>query len=96
MTGKLLIVHYINSDNNGMKAAFTVSKKVSKLAVKRNKLKRRLKEIYRLNRHILPIDTWLIIRAKPDASGVSFYELQTELIHLITEIATKINSNRVD
>ncbi len=95
LSGELFIVHFMQGES-GLKCAFTVSKKVSKLAVKRNKLKRRLREIYRLNRSVLPAGTQLIIRAKPTAIGASFNEIQAEIIHLFTKITAKVNRDRID
>jgi ribonuclease P protein component len=40
-------------DGSGVQAAFASSKKVHKQATKRNLLKRRMKEAYRKNKHVL-------------------------------------------
>lgn len=47
----------------------TVSKKVSKLAVQRNRIKRQTKEFYRLHQHQLQPSVELVITAKPSCSG---------------------------
>jgi ribonuclease P protein component len=46
----------------------TVSKKVSKLAVQRNRIKRQTKEFYRLNQHQLQPYVALVITAKPSCA----------------------------
>lgn len=89
LSGKAVIVYY--SCANGVdcrKVGFTVSKKVSKLAVKRNKIKRRLREIYRLNNTFLPDKIFLIIRALPNAADFDFYELKKEVVGFFSVIAS--------
>lgn len=57
-----------------------VSKKVSKKAVVRNKLKRQVKEIIRtLDRDLSPY----IISVLPAAKGVEFTKLKTDLVKTI-------------
>lgn len=71
------------------KAGFTVSKKVSKSAVRRNKIKRRLREIYRLNRHILPECAHIVIRALPAAADTGFHELEKEIVGFFSVVASR-------
>lgn len=88
LSGKAVIVYYsLDCHADCRKAGFTVSKKVSKLAVKRNKVKRRLREIYRINRSILPEKIFLVIRALPNVVDIDFYELKKEVIGFFSVIA---------
>ena len=53
-TGVLKVVWKINNNNiSEAKAAFSAPKKAFKLAVTRNLLKRRMREAYRNNKHLL-------------------------------------------
>ena len=68
-----------------IKIGFSVSKKI-KGAVKRNRAKRRLREIVRLNQHKLPDKQAYIFFAKPGVEKFDFSKLQTELLILIEKI----------
>ena len=61
----------------------TVTKKVDKRAVGRNYLKRRVKEVFRLNQHKIkkPID--LVIIARKGAVDLSFQQVADELCQLM-------------
>lgn len=59
----------------------TVSKKVSKLAVDRNRIKRQIKEFYRLHQAQL-LNAQLVITAKPSCKKASDAERQESLEEL--------------
>jgi ribonuclease P protein component len=76
-----LKVQYTNDP--GVHVAVVTSKKISKLAVERNLVRRRVYEILRLN---LPADTSanIIVRVQSKEILVKSYsELQTELLYLL-------------
>ena len=63
----------------------TVSKKVSKLAVVRNKIKRQVKEFYRYRQNEL-LNTELVITAKPSCASASNKERGQSLTDLWVKI----------
>lgn len=52
----LLAVYHKSDDVNNVQVGFSVAKKKIRLAVNRNKVKRRMKEAYRLNRSSLGVN----------------------------------------
>ena len=95
VSGSMFIIHYKHM-GSGSKAGIVVSKKVSKSAVKRNTLKRRLREIFRRNRDILPSDISILIRGLPKAAGADFNEIKREVIWLFSLITSKESGSNVD
>jgi ribonuclease P protein component len=78
-----ILVLYLQSDT--IKIGFTVSKKI-KGAVHRNRAKRRLKEVVRLNQNLLPRNRAYIFLAKPGMERFEFKKVEKELVHLIAKI----------
>jgi ribonuclease P protein component len=60
--------------------AFVVSTKVSKSAVKRNRLRRQLREIIRLRLDQIKPGYDVVIMARPASLGLKFEELTKELV----------------
>lgn len=90
--GIVLFVGKKKQDNSPTRAGFVVSKKTHKSAVKRNRLKRLMRESYRLllkensiqySQNVMS----LIFIGQKDALGRSFNEIQ----RTIKELADKIN-----
>ena len=63
----------------------SVSKKVG-TAVNRNKVRRRLKEVFRSSAAELPSDTDIVISARPAAAEASFEELNEEFLRSLGKL----------
>lgn len=92
ISGAMFRVYYNILGDIG-KAGFVVSKKVSKSAVKRNKIKRRLREIYRRNRDMLPANISIVIQVLPQAAEASFDEIKREILSIFKSITSKKHSD---
>ena len=68
---------------NVRRIAIIIKKKDYRKAHIRNKLKRRIREIYRLNKEKFPANTDCIIIIKESASNLSYHELQNKLFKLL-------------
>ncbi len=66
------------NDLSRRRLGITVGKKVGP-AVQRNRLKRRIREFFRLNRGVLPKGSDLVITARQGAPVLTFRELSEEL-----------------
>lgn len=84
----LFTLKYIRTDtqNPPRRIAFHLSSKI-RGAVCRNRLKRRLREIYRRNKGWFPAGYDYIIQVRPGAENLSFANLKLELKKLAGEIS---------
>ncbi len=75
--GRLFSVHALPNTIGEPRLGLSVSKKVG-TAVKRNKVRRRLKEVFRFSAKRLPYNLDFVISARPAAAEASFEELNEE------------------
>jgi len=75
--GRLFSVHALPNTIGEPRLGLSVSKKVG-TAVKRNKVRRRLKEVFRFSAKRLPSNLDFVISARPAAAEASFEELNEE------------------
>ena len=80
----------------GRKVAFVAGKKVSKLALERNTIKRRLRELYRIHRDLLPRNIWLMIIAKPEARDAEFIHLDRDLQKAFCAVKASLGNDPLD
>ncbi len=81
MVGRAFILYGLQSPGQERKFGCAVSRKTGR-AVKRNQIKRRLREWYRAHRGLLPEDAHIVIVARPAAAALSFHESQRALRRL--------------
>jgi len=80
--GRLFSVHALPNTLGEPRLGLSVSRKVG-TAVKRNKVRRRLKEMFRSSAKRLPSDLDFVISARPAAAEASFEELNEEFSRLV-------------
>ncbi len=86
--GDYLVLLYTENDLPYSRIGIVVSKKVGR-AVVRNKVKRRLREIVRLNREKIPQGLDIVIIAKTKAKMVTFWDLREDLLKGFSELMTR-------
>lgn len=72
---------------------FSVSKKKIRKATGRNFIKRRLKEAYRLNKHILPPDGIIVGLIFVGKAEMSFAEIQPKMIQVLNRLNQELLQN---
>ena len=70
-----------NSETAGLRAGFITSRKIGN-AVQRNRVRRRLREIVRINQTALRPSIWLVTIAQPAAARASYRALEDEWLRL--------------
>jgi len=79
---KTFVMYYLKTVMETNRLGIVVSKKVSKKAVVRNKIKRRIKEAFRLNEDSFLSGYDLIIIAKESIEKEKYSQLEKSLKHL--------------
>ena len=77
------LVLYVKKNELGHnRVGYSITKKVGNSVV-RNKIRRRMKEIYRLNFHKLKGDYDIIIIPKKNVVNISYRELESAMLHIL-------------
>ena len=85
LNGSMMFLFYLS--DKVRKICFIISKKVSKKATVRNKIKRRLREIYRINKNLLPDNIHLAVVAKKGIVGKSFEKISCDAKTLFDKVS---------
>jgi ribonuclease P protein component len=81
VAGNSIVIYYLENNLGFPRAGFIVSKKVSKRSVDRNRAKRLMREVFRLNKHKLkPFD--LVFIARRCIIGLKFRDVEEEFSRL--------------
>lgn len=83
----LTVVAFRARDGNGARLGVSVSK-AHGAAVRRNKIKRLLREAFRLERHALPADLDVVLIPRQQPGKLSLSRLRAEIVALCARIAT--------
>jgi len=85
-----LVVYYVRNDQGGLRIGFSVSKKIGQ-AVVRNRVKRQLREICRLNESIFPPGYDLVFVARAKIKEADYHLMQKNLLSLVARMKVKNN-----
>jgi len=85
LKGKSVFLRYLINGTDKTKVGFVVSKKISKLAVERNKIKRRMREIIRLKKKDIKEGLSVVIVSLPPIKGMGYKEIKDDLENLLTK-----------
>ena len=92
ISSKLISLYYVESEKGGlMRIAFTVGKKTHNLATTRNKLKRLMKESFRINakEHISPDLAYNLVFVYFSSEQESFKEVEKSMKSLLLSLKSK-------
>jgi ribonuclease P protein component len=82
-TGKHLVIAILERGSEiAPKIGIITSKRIGN-AVYRNKVRRRIREIFRLNRHRIQKGFWLVTIARTSSTSATFVELERDWLRLI-------------
>jgi ribonuclease P protein component len=82
VTGKLLVIGVLEIDGDQpARVGFITSKRVGG-AVIRNRVRRRLREVFRLHQHEVRSGVWIVTIARAAAANASFETLKGEWLRL--------------
>ena len=82
--GNLMLIYYAENNLGFPRAGFIASKRFSKKAVERNRAKRLMREVFRLNKHNLPPFDIIFI-AKKGLIGRKFSDVEKDFKNLVRD-----------
>ncbi|HSR01977.1 MAG TPA: ribonuclease P protein component [Methylophilaceae bacterium] len=89
-TSEYLVIHYKPNQMRTLRVGFVVAKKITKLAVQRNYMRRVLRELCRQEQ--LELDNVdIVIQVKKPFYNAQFSELKQELVHVFGKIQHRLS-----
>lgn len=76
-----------NNYQGTVKVGIVVPKKISKIAVKRNRLKRIFSEIIRKKIDSLPKNCWVVVHPKPSSLNQEYEKISTDVNKVLSKIS---------
>ncbi len=86
LRGNYVFLKYLANGTDKTKVGFVVSKKISKLAVARNKIKRRMREIVRLRKKEIKEGLSIIFVSLPPIKDIGYEEIEKDISVLLEKI----------
>jgi ribonuclease P protein component len=83
--GKSAFLKYLINGTEQTRIGFVVSKKISKLAVERNKAKRRMRDIVRLKKDSLKDGLSIVLVSLPPIKEMEYKEIKEDLEKLLSK-----------
>ncbi len=83
ITSRLLILAWVPNEVGRLRIGFVVSKRISKLAVKRNRVKRLLSEAIRRHLSELPAGWDIVLSARNYITAADLPALEVEIVNLL-------------
>jgi ribonuclease P protein component len=90
---KVLFIKKVELKNQPNQVLFSVSKKKIRKATGRNFIKRRLKESYRLNKHILPPDGIIVGLIFVGKAEMPFADIHPKMIQVLNRLNQELPQN---
>jgi len=94
VASKYVVVYCIKNNNSENRLGITVSTKLGG-AVQRNRIRRRLKEIYRLNEHTLRMGFNIVLVARQRCRHAGWSELESSVLSIFDKLGLVENPNVV-
>jgi ribonuclease P protein component len=91
-SSSFLVIHYTSNQVAQARIGFVVAKKVAKLAVDRNYMRRVLRELCRQELNVLS-NVDLVIQVKKPFKNSDFMQIKQEVIILFAKIHKKLTGN---
>ncbi len=89
MANKLLIIYITNNNIDEVRVGFTVSKRVGNSVV-RSRVKRLMKESFRLNINKVKKGYDIVFVARTTANNSSYKEIESAMLHLLRKMKLTI------